>query len=122
MPFDTAEARKVVTSLEAHQRHPGGELMLKASVLLKEFLTDAGNAMNQIRMAEGEALQAKRRLETELLEMKRLREELALTAKAIAVLQQVAETKKGASNVAREYLVSIGKMPPSPPAKTEGGA
>jgi len=118
--FDTLEARKVITSLEAHQRHPGGDLMLKASVLLKDAVADAGNAMNLIRVAEGEAIGAKRRLETELLEMKRIREELALSVKSIEVLQQVAETKKGASNIAREYLVSIGKMPPSPPAKPEG--
>lgn len=116
MPFDTIEARKIVTTLEMHARHPGGEVMQRAADSLKEALADAGNSMALIRNSEAEALKARTQYDGAMLEIKTLREQAKECSASIEVLQQIAEMKKGASAKAREYLNSIGKMPPSPPA------
>lgn len=108
--FDTIAAKKTINSLQSHRMQPGGELMEKAADLLREALADAGTSMSQIRTAEAEAIGAKKRLEIELLEMKRLRDALTVAEVGIEVLKKVAATKKGASKIAQEWLVSQGLM------------
>ncbi len=111
MPFDTTLARMIVHSLQARRTQPGGDLMEQAALALTEAIADASSAMGQIRSAEAEAFESKRKLDSCLLEIKQLRESDAMGAKAISVLQEVAEMKKGASNHAREWLLSVAKMP-----------
>lgn len=113
MSFDTIQAKKIINSLRAHSRQPGGEIMDQAANSLQEALTDAMTAVAQVRGAEAEAIKAKGLYEDGLLEIKRLRESTALGDKAISVLHEVAGTKKGAASKAYDWLVSVGKLPPA---------
>lgn len=116
MPFDTTEARRLVASLQAHQRHPGGELMLKAAQCLNEALEDAAGAMGRIRSAEAEAEKQKTAYDSALLEIKTARERALVTEEALGVVKQIAETKKGASKVAIDWLTAKGLTQSLPPA------
>lgn len=117
MPFDTTLARMIVHGLQARRQQPGGDLMEQAALSLTEAIADAGSTMGQIRSAEAEAFESKRKLDSCLLEIKQLRESDAVGSKAIKILQEVAGMKKGASNHAREWLESVGKMPAAPEVK-----
>jgi len=116
MPFDTIKAKRIIHSLQAHARQPGGEIMEQAAGSLQEALTDAMTAVAQVRGAEAEAIKAKGLYEDSLLEIKRLREEVDLGKKAIVVLHEVSETKKGAAVKARDWLLAAGILPPKPVA------
>lgn len=127
MPFDTIAAKKTINSLQAHRQQPGGELMERAAGLLQDALADAITATSAVRASEAEAIKARRSYDDAMLEIKTLREQGASIRKHIAVLQEVAATKKGAANKARDYLASIGQLPataaaPVEPAKPEGSA
>jgi hypothetical protein len=112
MPFDTASARKVIISLQAHRSHPGGEMMVKAADLLNDALTDSVGAMTAIRAAEADALKAKRDNEGALLEIKELRERVAVGDAAVETLKQVAAAKKGAGKIAEAFLIERGLIAP----------
>ncbi len=111
MSFNTAIARNLIHSLQTRRTMPGGDLMEQAALSLTEAVADASSTMGQIRSAEAEAFESKRKLDDSLLEIKRLREFEAIGSKAITVLQEVAEMKKGASAHAKAWLDSVGKMP-----------
>jgi hypothetical protein len=96
---------------------PGGDLMEQAALSLSEALADATSAMGQIRSAEAEAFESKKKLQDCLLEIKQLRESDVTGQQAIAVLQEIAEMKKGASTRARDWLLSVSKMPPAKEVK-----
>ena len=115
MPFDTIAAKKIIHSLQAHRQQPGGELMEQAAVSLADAVNDAIIATGQTRSAEAEVIKTKRLYDDCLLEIKTLRETASLCDDAIKTLQKVAETKKGAAGVAREWLLLVGRMPPSAP-------
>ena len=115
MSFDTLEAKKIITTLEAHQRHPGGEIMFKAAQSLKEAVADAGNGMAQIRQAEAEATKSKRAYEDTLLEIKALRENKDLCDKALVVIRDIATNKKGASQKAVGWLAANNLAPTTEP-------
>lgn len=117
MPFNTATARTIINGLQSRRSMPGGDLMEQAALALSEAVADASSAMGQIRTAEAEAFESKRKLDDSLLEIKALRESDRLGQQAIKVLQEIAEMKKGASTKARDWLNSVGKMPPSPEGK-----
>lgn len=114
MPFDTIEAKKIINSLRAHTRQPGGELMERAANMLDSALSDAISAIAQVRAAEAEAIKAKGQYEDALLENKRLREESTRGKAAIELLVELADTKKGASTKARDWLLARSLMPPAP--------
>ena len=117
MPFDTIEAKKIINSLRAHTRQPGGELMERAANMLDSALADAVSAISSVRAAEAEATKAKTQYQDALLENKRMREEIVLGKSAITVLQEVAETKKGASAKAADWLTANNLAPVTAPAK-----
>lgn len=119
MPFDTIEAKKIINTLRAHTRGPGGEVMEKAANSLQEALTDAMTAVSQVRGAEAEALKARGQYEDALLENKRLRESRDLCDKAVVVLRDIATNKKGASQKAADWLTAHKLAPVVVPAATE---
>lgn len=115
MPFDTIKAKGIITSLEAHQRHPGGELMLGAAAALKEAVADAGNGMALIRQAEAEAMKHQKAYEDTLLEIKTLRENRVLCDSALTVIREIASSKKGASQKAVDWLAANNLAPTTEP-------
>lgn len=104
MSFDTLEAKKIINSLRAHTRQPGGELMDKAANSLDSALQDAMNATAQVRAAEGEAMKAKNAYDDTLLEIKRLREKMPLLESALGAIRTIATSKRGANKVATDWL------------------
>jgi hypothetical protein len=112
MPFDTLKAKQVINGLTAHRNHPGGAIMETAATLLTDAVADATQGMAAVRGAEAEALKATRLYEDCLLEVKSLRESDAQGKRAIAVLREIAELKKGASAKAQAFLVTEALMPP----------
>lgn len=114
MSFDPISAKKIITALQVRRQQPGGDIMEQAATLLQDALNDATAVLGQVRAAETEASRCRRLYDDSLLEIKTLKESDSLCQRAIAVLQEVAETKKGAANKAREWLLSIGRMPPAP--------
>lgn len=113
MSFDPIAAKKIITALQVRRQQPGGDVMEQAATLLQEAVSESTLALSQVRTAEAEASRSRRLYDDTLIEIKGLKETEALCQRAIAVLQEVAETKKGAANKAREWLLSIGRMPPS---------
>ena len=125
MSFDTIEAKKIINTLRAHTRGPGGEVMEKAAISLQDALTDAMTAVAQVRGAEAEAIKAKGLYEDALLENKRLRDIRDLCDKALAVIREIAANKKGASQKAADWLTanklaSVTVAPEATPVSVEG--
>lgn len=112
MPFDTLQAKKLISSLNAHAARPGGDLMAMAAASLQEALSDTTNSVAAVRAAESEALKAKRNYDDCLLEIKQLREFEVKGKAAIETLTEIASAKKGASQKAKDWLVAQGLANP----------